>query len=201
MTRQPTHIKIIKYSSSTLKHNDDYHIKRHITEDRSLGTVGLIASMKHHRQKDHPSSTSHGLIFLFILSCRQYLARWQRDTYWDLCSMFYLYLLIAAHGVLLCYSVCLKTTEGRIEDWYLNVDKYSSLARCVLCGGWLIMTQRATLSSWQLINQSVSRLNTENGTEIIENFSVSQLLLCFFQERIQSWKKIEYSVLWLRGRH
>ena len=64
----PTHIKIMKYSSSTVKHNDDYHIRRHITEDRSLGTVGLIASMKHHRQKDHPSSTSPGLIFLFIFS-------------------------------------------------------------------------------------------------------------------------------------
>ena len=71
----PTHIKIIKYSSSTLQHNDDYHIRRHITEDGSLGTVELIASMKHHPQKDHPSSSRSGLSFLFILSCRQYLAR------------------------------------------------------------------------------------------------------------------------------
>ena len=131
---EPTLIRIIKYSSSTLQHNDDYHIKRHITEDRSLGTVGLIASMKHHRQKDHPSSSSSGLIFLFILSSRQYLARWQRDTYWDLCSMFYLYLLTEDQGVLLCYSDVwrLERTEQETDIWLL-INTYSSLARCMLC--------------------------------------------------------------------
>ena len=154
MTRHPTHIKIMKYSSSTVKHNDDYHIRRHITEDRSLGTVGLIASMKHHRQKDHPSSSSSGLIFLFILSWRQYLARWQGDTYWDLCSRFFLYLLILDHGVLLCYSPCSWTASDCYqlaggEDWYCNVDKYSSLARCVCAVRGMI--DRDTKSNIELV--------------------------------------------------
>ena len=48
--RQILHIKILKYSPSPVKHNDDDHIRRHITDDRSLGTVGprgLGASMNH----------------------------------------------------------------------------------------------------------------------------------------------------------
>ena len=167
MTRPPTHIKIMKYSSSTVKHNDDYHIRRHITEDRSLGTVGLIASMKHHRQKDHPSSTSPGLIFLFIFSAADNIWADDKETLIEIYvpGSFFIYLswITAYYFVILCVSSRLQRVVGH---WYLTVDKYSSLAQCVLCGGWLIMTQRATLSSWQLINQTVSTLNTENSKEM-----------------------------------